>query len=327
LLRSPQSDHSTLLSPSPRSLLFPSPSVGSWPGWRYGGDGTTITFTLALEQAAAVCTVRLMASHAVDTPELLFRVSIRTGLRLDRLSDTIDFPWAIQRGEARHAEFSLGAEEGGVQVERCRLLEVSIDCGDVPARELLLHRLELSVADTSSVELAPSPIAVPGVFPVPTSSPADAPDGVDAMVVPSTQSSVFKHLGVADGTVERVGTRIQLKLRKECAVDCLELRVSAFKGPMADARLARTIECTLRVHTPRAESPRPPLVFQIPVVRRAIALYFWFPSRVVSVATFETLSSHCDSQLSFSTVFGGFRPMLCARLLAPPPHRTAHTVA
>lgn len=328
LLQSPETDEGTLISPSPRSLLFCPPTFGSWPGWRYGGRNTKISFSLALERPTAISGLCLRGSHTLDHDEFTVCVSIRHGFRLDELTDPIAFKWRVTRGQPVIAEFSNETERDDRQLELpafgpCRVLQIELDCGDTPASVLFLQHLELTVDDSNGLGTrARSPSFSSSPTHMPFHQVAESSDTPGNASEARQQDNAIDQLVIADGTVERVGTQIQLKLRKERPVNCLELRVAAYKGAIADARLARTIQCSFEARSRKVDAGHPLILFDIPIVRRATTLYYWFPEQLVSAAIFETLSSYCDAQLTFRNVFDGLRPTLC---YLPPASATTST--
>lgn len=161
----------------------------------------------------------------MGSDELAVRVTVHAGDRIDGLIKGGDglieastATWTLRRPPQgqQHASCEFAAACG----MRCRVVELELDCGRTPARSLLLHRLEIVVDESGGGRASDgASIRAQGV-PVSTlvgrgsrdyrSTPSSAPSPD-----PASPPSLLRRLDVADGTAERFGPLMRLRLRKE----------------------------------------------------------------------------------------------------------------
>jgi hypothetical protein len=170
------------------------------------------------------------AAAGTGGEDLAVRVTVHAGDRIDGLIKGGDglieastATWAVRRPSSgqQHASCEFAAACGVT----CRVVELELDCGRATARSLLLHRIEI-IVDTGSgkdgqrLEAVSSVSGSGGGMSDRRSAPPVVSPDLNTSLSPSlsptlSPTSLLRRLDVLDGTAERFGPMMRLRLRKE----------------------------------------------------------------------------------------------------------------
>lgn len=285
---------SSFHSPSPKSLLFPSSAVSAAKPWRCADGEGMINLTIALPRLRDVHSVEFVGG-IVPAANLekgaKFSVTILTGTRLDYMVAAKE--WALDlapRDPFYKFVFTLP------QTTSCQIVHVIIDFGKHSADCLNLRRCRVFGEVNAALQMV-IPIAATA-RPVPVPDEAPRPLRISAVTDPAVSYQT-----VPNSRVKKQGCSIEIDLAKEASVECISIRVDAYREGVTNGARPQRLRVTWWSNH-RLDST----ILTVPLLQKASTMYFKLGRpRVVTGATVEILSAHSDG--SYIHTFDGVRSL------------------